>query len=340
MNIPQRSFVPSRILVVQFGSLSDVVFSLPALKALRERFPSSQITLAATRLGCELVTLTPFVTECLSGNRVELKRLYLPWQAYRGLRLVSEIRARDFDLAIDLQSSRETGLLTWLSRAPLRLGPWGVGGALESLSQLLRTEQPSRKHLVDFYLDTVRLMGVQAVERTPRLQSQAEFDRRADELLTERGFRKGDLLVGLYPGSDTPSQWSLDQFTDLARRLHNHLDVRLVVAAFKEDKKLVDSLTPQLPKSAIVVKGVAVGLLVSLLARCAMMISGDAGPGHIAAALDVPTLIIGCPMRRKPIGDRHAFIASDAPCGATVDQAFELACEMLGRSRTSALFQR
>jgi ADP-heptose:LPS heptosyltransferase len=340
MNIPQRSFAPSRILIVNFGSLSEVVFSLPALSALRKHFQSSQITLAGTRLGCELVSLTFLVTDLLPAGKLELKRLYLPWQAYRGLRLVSEIRTRGFDLAVDLQSSRESGLLTWLSRAPLRIGPWGVGGALDSLSRLLRSEQPSRKHIVDFYLDTIRLIGIQASDRTPRLETNTECDRFADELLLSKGLRKGDLLVGLYPNSDSSSWGSLELFTELARRLQSHLDVRVVVAGFKHDKKLVDLLSPQLPKSAIVLKGVAVGQMVSLLARCTMMISGDGGPGQIAAALGVPTLIIGAPITRRPIGDRHTFITCDAATRVTVDQAFELACEAFGRSRTSALFER
>ena len=66
-------FDPRNILVIDFGQLGDVVMSLPALRAIRERFPHAKITVAVGKPGKELLSLSSYANEILEVDRVSLR---------------------------------------------------------------------------------------------------------------------------------------------------------------------------------------------------------------------------------------------------------------------------
>ena len=66
-------FEPRNILVIDFGQLGDVVMSLPALRAIRARFPYAQITVAVGKPGGELIHLSGYANEVLEVDRVALR---------------------------------------------------------------------------------------------------------------------------------------------------------------------------------------------------------------------------------------------------------------------------
>ena len=66
-------FDPRNILVIDFGQLGDVVLSLPALRAIRERFPHARITIAVGKPGGEIVKLSGYADDVLEVDRVALR---------------------------------------------------------------------------------------------------------------------------------------------------------------------------------------------------------------------------------------------------------------------------
>src|SRR5919106_391758 len=115
------SFDPRNILVIDFGQLGDVVMSLPALRAIRTRFPNAQITVAVGKPGGELITLSGYANDILEVDRVALRDGPTLISIGRILKFVSEVRKAKFDFVIDLHSYYETNLLGFLSGAPRRL---------------------------------------------------------------------------------------------------------------------------------------------------------------------------------------------------------------------------
>jgi ADP-heptose:LPS heptosyltransferase len=69
----KMSFDPRNILVIDFGQLGDVVMSLPALRAIRGRFPNAQITIAVGKPGKELLNLSGYANEIIEVDRVALR---------------------------------------------------------------------------------------------------------------------------------------------------------------------------------------------------------------------------------------------------------------------------
>ena len=79
-------FDPRNILVIDFGQLGDVVLSLPALLAIRKRFPAARITVAVGKPGAEIVDLAGYANETLVVDRVGLRDGFKPLSVIRVFR--------------------------------------------------------------------------------------------------------------------------------------------------------------------------------------------------------------------------------------------------------------
>src|SRR5437868_493556 len=77
------TFNPRNILVIDFGQLGDVVMSLPALRAIREKFPHARLTIAVGKPGAEIVNLSGYANETIEVDRVALRDGFKPLSIFK-----------------------------------------------------------------------------------------------------------------------------------------------------------------------------------------------------------------------------------------------------------------
>ncbi len=342
----QTSFNPTNILVIDFGQLGDVVLSLPALRAIRERFPKSKITVAVGKTGAEVINLSGYADATLMVDRVALRDGFTPLSVLQIFKLVKDIRRRDFDFVIDLHSLSETNLLGFISGAKQRLYSRRPGRSLDFLSNFKpappREDPDLRRHLVDRYLDVLLPLGIRHAERIPKLQTKATDDRAIDRLLRKAKADSGVPLVGLFPGAGHPSRrWPLERFTQLADFLTRNDQVRVLVFIGPEEKSLVAQIRAQCPASAVLMEGLSISELASALARLAVFVANDTGPMHIAAAVGTPVVLLldrRAPQTYLPLGDRHQTVFNNLITDLAVEDVYDAARAVLTGGRTATLF--
>src|SRR5436305_2195055 len=161
------------MLIIEFGQLGDVVMSLPALRAIREKFPHARLTIAVGRPGAEIINLSGYANETIEVDRVALRDGFKPLSLLKVLDIVKDVRRRQFDFVIDLHSFSETNLLGFFSRAPRRLFARRPGRSLDFLSKFSPKPPIDRndpkQHLVDRYLDVLKPLDINSAARVPRL---------------------------------------------------------------------------------------------------------------------------------------------------------------------------
>ncbi|HEX8844801.1 MAG TPA: hypothetical protein VF791_09175, partial [Pyrinomonadaceae bacterium] len=150
------SFDPRNILVIDFGQLGDVVLSLPALRAIRERFPQARITVAVGKPGAPVIELSGYADATIVVDRVALRDGWKVLSIFRIGKLVKQVRRERFDFVIDLHSLSETNLLGFFSGAPTRLYARRPGRSLDYLANFrpkppVEDSRPT-KHAIDRYL--------------------------------------------------------------------------------------------------------------------------------------------------------------------------------------------
>src|SRR5215216_3471547 len=157
----KMEFDPRNILIIDFGQLGDVVMSLPALQAIRARFPYAQITVAVGQPGGQLIGLCGYANEILEVDRVGLRDGPKLISIGRIVKFVSRVRKAKFDFVIDLHSLYETNLLGFFSGAAHRLYARRPNRSLDFLANFHPRPGKERNaaHLVDRYLDVLKPLG-------------------------------------------------------------------------------------------------------------------------------------------------------------------------------------
>ena len=337
------AFDPRNILVIDFGQLGDVVLSLPALRAIRARFPNAKITVALGKPSGEIVRLSGYADDLLEVDRVGLRDGPKLVSIGRIFKFVAQVRKQKYDFVIDLHSLSETNLLGFLSGAPRRLYARRPGRSIDVLANF--EPRPQREgrtsHAVDRYLDVIKPLGIENPPRTPVLRTAAFADTAVETLLKKEKANTGTLLVGIFPGAGNASRrWPIEHFAEIADHLIRNQQVRIVVFAGPEERAFVPQMRSIFPKNTIFLDKLTIPQLVSAQARMTLLISNDTGPVHIAAAVGTPVVVI---MDRPdshsftPIGDQHRLIMGPEITQISVQQVYQAAREVLSGSRTDNL---
>jgi ADP-heptose:LPS heptosyltransferase len=339
-------FQPRNILVIDFGQLGDVVMSLPALRALREKFPGSRVTVAVGASCAPVVELSGYANDTLLVDRVALRDGPKPWALFKIANLVKDVRRRGFDFVIDLHSLSETNLLGFLSGAPKRLYSRRPGRSLDFLANFSPRppveEDHKKRHLVDRYLDVLAPLEIKNAPRVPRLRTRAEDDAFVEGVLRKAKAETGAPLVGLFPGAGHPSRrWPLVRFAELAEKLERDDGVRIVVFAGPEERAMVKEMRAIFPRSALVFDRLSLPQLAAAQARLAVFVSNDTGPMHIAAAVGTAVVLLldrRAPNSYLPLSERLEVISNSMIDEITMDETYAATRSLLASGRTATLF--
>lgn len=339
------TFDPRNILVIDFGQLGDVVMSLPALRALRERFAHARITVAVGKSAAEIVEMSASADETIAIDRVALRDGFPPLSVLKVFQIVKEVRRRQFDFVVDLHSLSETNLLGFFSGAPKRLFSRRRGRSIDFLSNFKPMppieETNHERHQVDRYLDVLRPLGISDAPRIPRLATRAEDDREIDRLLQKQRAEAGAPLVGLFPGAGHPSRrWPLERFAQLADSLARIDDVRPVVFAGPEERALIPQIRAIFPPSTVILDRLSIRQLVSAQARLAVFVSNDTGPLHLAAAAGAPIVLLldsRAPDNYIPLSEPKRVICANIS-EISAERVYEATRSLLATGRVETLF--
>ena len=299
-----------RIAVFHLNQIGDLLFTLPALKALREGFPEAHITSVLRPHLAGLVAHSGYIDAvehrlqgCLIG----------PMQLARALR-----KDRP-DLAVVLSQSATMALCAWLSGAKHRIG------YLDSdLCRLLnRRVQERGIPCPAKVLHLVRCLGLEPEKQDYVGLVQLSCEDRAvgARRLAECALEGSGPLVALAPGesADRPyKSWSAAGFRAVADHLGRELDARLVIVGGQRDGALAGSIISGLGRRAGSLAGKTTpSELAAVLSQCDLLIGLDSGPMHLAAAMGRP--VVGLfgptdPARTGPQGEGHQVIFHRQPC--------------------------
>ena len=292
-----------KILVKGVNWLGDAVMTLPALRAIKARFPGAKISVLTKGALAELYACEPAVDETLPYGGG-----FLPF-----VRLVRKLRKEKFDVAFVFPRSFRATLAPFASRIPRR-----VGFAGDARKPILTDVVPRDAHLmaghrVAYYLELLRPFGDVPHATAPEIVPPAEARAWAQEHVA------GGPWAALNPGATygKAKQWYPDRYIEIGKRLAARGFRVAVVGGPAEADLGRDVATGIGPKALNFAGKTTIPRLAALLARCAVVVTNDTGPMHVAAAVGAPVVAIfgpTDPRTTRPFGDRFTLVRHEVPC--------------------------
>jgi predicted lipopolysaccharide heptosyltransferase III len=320
---------PFNVLLIRLRLIGDVVFTTPAIGAIKRRFPESRITYLVEAPAEPVVRHHPDLDETIV---LERPRGLARWQY--DLRLARELRAKNFDLVVDFHGGPRSGLLTWATRAPQRIG-YDLPGRRWSYTTRVpwtRSLVPP-KHSVLNQWALLEPLGIDPPDRARDAVTMVT-DKGAADRVTERldaaGVDRDAPLVVIHVSAGNPfRRWPAASFASTAAALAAADSRRRVIITSGPSESAAAEAVAEQARSlagdaatAIVRTGeFDLAELQALVDRAALYIGGDSGPLHIAATTHTPIVALfgpTLPERSMPWRDPSiGAIAVDAgplPC--------------------------
>jgi len=312
-----------RIVIIKPSSLGDIIHALPALAALRKKFPDAWIAWIVKNEFKELLVGHPMLNEVLP-----LHSGFGGWWS-----LARELRQKGFDLAIDFQGLFRSACLAWWSGAPERIGFFEAReGGNWFYSSRIRIPGDDQKpwrlvnvHAVDRNLALARHLGAKT-DQVKFVFPPLIADRTSlTALLKEVGILPEDRLIVLAPGGRLLiKRWPPERFAELAIiLLQNYEDIKIALVGAASDWEIGLTIEKIAGKGCINLIGkTRIGELIALLGQAQLLIANDSAPVHIAVACQTPVLAILGPTEPRatgpyPFGGERVMVhpLPCSPCG-------------------------
>jgi ADP-heptose:LPS heptosyltransferase len=272
-----------RFLLVSLSNVGDAIMTTAVLEALHAYAPAAVIDVVGDRRSSVIFDRCPYRGSILHKD----KR-----QPLRGLGvLLAELRRTRYELVVDLR----TDFLPLLLRARRRFCRW--------------SGRPFGPHAVQHHLGVIRALPLPPGEFGPRVWPAAVDIARARDLL---GRFHGQRLLALGPGANwAPKIWPVARFVELIELVGEQFDA-VVLLGGATDRSVADALAASSPLPCMNLVGTTELMeAAAVIANARAFVGNDSGLGHLAAAMQIPTLTlfgIGDPERYHPWGPRAQWI--------------------------------
>jgi lipopolysaccharide heptosyltransferase I len=341
-----------RFLVIRLSSIGDIVHALPAVAALGEAFPQAEIHWAVEARFAALLEGNPFVHRAIKldtlGWRKQITSLRTLESVLGGAGALREV---PFDVAIDFQGLYKSAAIAWLSRSRERLGfakPW----LREPAAAALYTDRVSpqgRNHVIEMNMALVERAGARSVSRAawkfPLPRNEAD-ERYIQEQLAAAGTQQ---FMVINPGGGWRSKcWAPENYSELLRRLQDEFAGDFLLTGSPDEEPLIQSILERSSVARARYFPSTITQFIALVRRAQLLLGGDTGPLHLAAAVGAPIVAIYGPTdperngpfspqditlwNRGPIDYTRRKVSAGSLGGITVDSVLVAIRERLSRA--------
>jgi heptosyltransferase-1 len=290
---PNQNLTPKsslRVLIVRVGAMGDVLHGMPAVAALRERLPNCFIGWAVEpRWKALLEGDTPGIVDKvhLVATREWNKRPFSVATLRSITNLRSELRAEKYDVCVDIQGLIRSSVIGWMSGTKRYVGSTTPR---ERQARWLYGEQVAVQatHVIDKACELVGAgIGETLLPARPILPATEAGEAWCDQHLAELGVGDGGFVL-LSPAAGWGAKtWPAERWQLLARQLADEGYAVLVNRGGPTDHRITEAAAGDGP-GRLVDCGIAD--LIALTRRARLVVGGDTGPVHLAAALGLPAV--------------------------------------------------
>ena len=286
----------NKILVVQLWGIGETVLTLPAINALRKKFPKAGIDILATSRNSDV----------FYGNSDINGLVKISLNPFSILNFILK-NFKKYDLVIDMEEYLNISAIISFFAGRAAIG-YSHGPRAKLYSSVAKYND--KQHAVQAFLDLARVLGISYdASQLPKLNFSKNDKKSVDKFLKNNGINNSDFLVCVAPGAAESAKarmWPYERYAELCDEIIDRHNAKIIFAGAYNEAELIDSIQKKMESEAVNAGGkISLTGLFYLVSKCRLFIGNDAGPMHIAAAQGIKTLGLfgpNLPIRFGPYG--------------------------------------
>lgn len=282
-----------KILVVNLGGIGDILLSTPALRALKDNFPKTEISILVVPRVCDIAEDLPYIDKIYVFYPG-----YNPISLFKDFSILAGLRRRHFDLLINMRTivskigAAKIKLLLDIVNPKIKAGRdtngWAKFFDIKTPETLV-----GQKYEMEYDIDMVRAIGAEVIGRNIDFKIDPQTIDRVDGILENKGIGKNDILIGIHLGGRSCRRWPIKNFAEVVDRISKKIPCKFMLTGDESESDLAKKLIEIANLKMINLCGKStIKELGALIKRCNLYISNDTGPMHIAAIIKTPLVAI------------------------------------------------
>ncbi len=305
-----------KIIVVTKNWLGDMLFQLPAIEALRRRYPEAEIVCIAPERCREILEAQPMVNRVIPFDEKESHRSLMA-----KIRFALKLRREKWDQAYLFHRSRTRALLMLFAGVKERIGYKAGPRALTKTIDL----PPAGFHQVDHFLYLMEQAGVCPPSRNTvyRFSYSKKAEESAAKILQKYQLTPKSFVCFHLGSNWKPKRWPSGYFAKLADMIAQAESLPVVITGSSKDLSLFQEMMASIKTARIISLTGTLNLeqLGAIFKESLFVVSGDSGPMHIASGVGTPVVAIfgpTDPVLTGPRGTGKTLVLSYVPEGYQV----------------------
>lgn len=306
------NFKPRKLLVVRLSSLGDILLTTPFIRALKRRFPHSRLDYLTGSRYHELLQNNPHIDHLIimdeSGGKKEIRSI------------AERIKSENYDAFIDLHGAIRSLQIRRKSKIHPVFTFKKYRFQRVVLILLKRNIYPDDRSMALWMLDVGESLGVQDDGDGLDLFVESEIEHNTRKLLEVKSQNSQTDWIAMAPGArHFTKRWPIDRWIDLARRLTDAYDVRIMVLGDDKDRQLGKEIITGIDGQGYNGAGLfRLSESAAALSCCKVAITNDSGLSHMAAARRIPVIAMFGPTVRAfgfhPFRVPYRIMERSLPC--------------------------
>jgi lipopolysaccharide heptosyltransferase II len=269
-----------KILIIKPGAIGDVLLATPVIENLRYHFPDAVINFLTQNYCREVLVGNPYLNRVLTYNIGKGDSSYC---------LIRNVHNQKYDMIVDLFSNPRTAVIVFNSEAKYKVG-YRFGWRALAYNIKIKP-RGSEVHNIEFNLDSIRALGLKVVSDKPKFYINSVHEEFAEKYFKENNL-EGKSVIGINPSGTWPTKvWPAEKFAELGKRLGEDSRI-LIFWGYGKEKEEAMRIKESIGESALIIPEVNLKYMAAILKKCALFVTNDTGPMHVAWILGVNTAAI------------------------------------------------
>jgi ADP-heptose:LPS heptosyltransferase len=328
-----------RFLIVKFGANGDLLMTTPLLTALRRSYPDAHITWLVEHSNIQGIDANPHVDEIISWDggywQGMLSSRWKNWfreGRWVGLRwlgnalaMTYKLRQRRYDTFISFHPEQWPSLVFGAS-ATHSIGVFESGPiqtkAMSDYRRLYQTslDRPALPaHRTDIHLLPLKALEIPNPDDKCMVLGYTEEDVVSVENFLAANNLKEPFIIIAPLTTWMSRNWPEERFAELGDRLARDTGCRVVMIGSPKERSIVEQIAARMETNPVRAAGLfGFRGMAALIARASVLVSGDTGPMHVAAAVGTPYVALFGPtpvLGRAPLVGVGVSLMHPVPCG-------------------------